>query len=875
MTANSEQPIRLVCRRATSVVLVAALLALLGLAAAHGASAGKPQLDDGKAGPGMRWDPGMLLVRFRAGTEAKEREAILRGAGVDSVAQLPLVPGLFEVRAPAGTRVMEKLAELDAQREVLYAQPDLITRNEPLAASPLEAGYWPNDPYFWPSKFSDPNQCQDGNFVGQWDLWGTNLSNSANPFHAFNPVPAPNRAVAPGGLKLLGAWASVNVMPVWNLLKSTQGGDGRLGDPGRHPFTSFDIERSGVAVQDTGLSDHEDIKGQVAAVFSTVNSTEEELINGVDVETTKDRLRQVYRDNPGRDDLTAIGNLLQARGKQQVQVQDNNRQLFAFDDAGTLSAGHWSPTQGPQEVPVLPWGCDGHGTYVGSLAGASANNGKGIAGIGYDIPLIGLRPGMPWDRENSPTATNQQVGAAKTNWTINWRLQARTTTETDIQALLIVEALDIPVLNMSYGSTLFAKKDDANGNEHPVVRDPAFVEALGRLLSKGKTLGVAAAGNHRQLYGTGPQAVGARLYDSGAPKPGAASPCGIKLVAALDAWVSAGDTATEAFSAARQVDWDRVNLLCVAATTSTQNQLADFSGSGPTIVEIAAPGQKVTGAYRPKATPPFNAAVYGHGSGTSYSSPLVAGAAALLREAAPGAPMQVIAEALRRGARPVPDLVDKVAYGQLDVACSLAWLRAAQERRRADWGVIDPAGDADFARATSLCGGKQPYKAQAKFSVNTRQLFDAANKKGNLQTLLLSKSLLRSEDSNSMRWQDTLLRNMGSPSDDERLVFNVTRSALARVPVKPSTRIGKTVYDGGHFPVGCSREGYLITRLSVFIDNFVRPRAFFYPTDAKAPGAEIDLGLAFEKPALSFALPGTITVKARVDCEFFLEEIAN
>lgn len=80
----------------------------------------------------------------------------------------------------------------------------------------------------------------------------------------------------------------------------------------------------------------------------------------------------------------------------------------------------------------------------------------------------------------------------------------------------------------------------------------------------------------------------------------------------------------------------------------------------------------------------------------------------------------------------------------------------------------------------------------------------------------------------------------------------------------------------GVFPRDGGQEGdYRITRLPVFIDDLVRPRAFLYTTDDKAPPAEIDLGLAFEKPALSFVLPRTINVRARVDCQFFVSEIAT
>ena len=860
------------------VALVSAVAAML-IPATAGA---RPQLDDGRAGPGERWDPGKLLVRFRDGTSARERTRIVRAAGDRVVTRVPLVPNLFEVAAPAGARVLREVRELDARRAVLYAQPDWVTRDKPEAA-PTEAGYWPNDPLFWPSRSTNPNRCSNGSggadsqrIVGQWNLWrlGTNLSDSAwGRFHRFNPLPAAQRADRSGGRDVWSTYDSINVMPVWNLLKSKEAGDGGLGDPRRHPFTSFDIERSGVAIQDTGLSDHEDIRDQVAAEFSTVKSNEKEIENGAEVEINRERVRQIYRDNPARNDIAAVRQLILQRGRADYQVQDNNRPLFALDDAGVLDPNVWKPSDPQSGALLLPKGCDGHGTFVGSQISASGNNGKGIVGVGYDAPLIGLRTGMPWDRPGTTFARNDRLIQARDAWDKDWT--ARLTTESKIAAWSIVEALQIPVLNMSHGDGMFIKKNDAAGNEHPVVKDPALVEALGKLLSKGTTLAVVSGGNLNELYGSGNPPQGARLYSEPNKNNGVKFPCGLRMVPKVSAWVDAGDTATEPFSASRQIDWDRVNMLCVAATTSNGSQLSGFSGSGPANHDIAAPGQTVLGAERPAVTVNGNVttttSAYATGDGTSYAAPAVAGAASLLRQAAPGAPISVIAESLRRGSRVNPALIGKVTHGQLDVACSLSWLRAAQRRRNADWGVINPAGDAEFALVTRTCGGKPPVTVSEVRNVRTSELYSQDKELRDVQLLLTRAGLSDAAESNSMRWQDALIRGVGSQYDKGRAVFPISSTRRA-LPVDPFSQLNRKVYDAGTLRVGCGEPGYTIAGLRVYVDGLRRPGGWFFPNDADAPMSTISLNLAFQKPTFSFALPSTLRVRADIRCSFHFSQ---
>src|SRR5206468_4284509 len=95
-------------------------------------------------------------------------------------------------------------------------------------------------------------------------------------------------------------------------------------------------------------------------------------------------------------------------------VEPALRPLFILDDANSLTSDKWSPVKDGAEV--LPTGCDGHGTAVSSLIGGRGNNGIGVAGVGYDVPLVGLRAGWPWDKPRNPNANNGRLQEALGEW---------------------------------------------------------------------------------------------------------------------------------------------------------------------------------------------------------------------------------------------------------------------------------------------------------------------------------------------------------------------------------------------------------------------------------------------------------------------------
>ena len=105
------------------------------------------------------------------------------------------------------------------------------------------------------------------------------------------------------------------------------------------------------------------------------------------------------------------------------------------------------------------------------------------------------------------------------------------------------------------------------------------------------------------------------------------------------------------------------NVVCVAASDN-RDRLAPFSNYGDLAVDLAAPGVDIV------STVPGGG--YGWASGTSMATPHVAGAAALLWAASPGASVSQIRSALLDGVDPVAAFAGRtVTGGRLNVLGSL------------------------------------------------------------------------------------------------------------------------------------------------------------------------------------------------------------
>ncbi len=107
------------------------------------------------------------------------------------------------------------------------------------------------------------------------------------------------------------------------------------------------------------------------------------------------------------------------------------------------------------------------------------------------------------------------------------------------------------------------------------------------------------------------------------------------------------------------------NVMGIASTTDW-DQRSSFSNYGSTDVWIAAPGEYVIST--------FPGGTYGSASGTSFSSPLVAGTAALLLQAKPALHQANAASAFSHAILLTPDL----NHGRLDVYQALtAWINSS------------------------------------------------------------------------------------------------------------------------------------------------------------------------------------------------------
>src|SRR5262249_31310206 len=147
--------------------------------------------------------------------------------------------------------------------------------------------------------------------------------------------------------------------------------------------------------------------------------------------TRHEFLREVYRDDPERPDVPALDRSPDAK---LAHVQDAHHALFALDDAGTLDPGSWEPVSS-FGAPLLPKGCDGHGTAVASVADGTINNQQGVAGVAIDAPLVGMRVGMPWDAPGTDLASDNRLPEAMAAWAEEWQNKARSSVEDKIKRL--------------------------------------------------------------------------------------------------------------------------------------------------------------------------------------------------------------------------------------------------------------------------------------------------------------------------------------------------------------------------------------------------------------------------------------------------------
>jgi thermitase len=147
-------------------------------------------------------------------------------------------------------------------------------------------------------------------------------------------------------------------------------------------------------------------------------------------------------------------------------------------------------------------------------------------------------------------------------------------------------------------------------------------------------------------------------------------------------------------------NYRHANLICVAATTRS-DVLAGFSNFGSDSVDLAAPGVGIRSTY-PKA------GGYRDLSGTSMATPHVAGGAALLAAARPGATVAELRALLLNGVDPKPSLAGRVVTGgRLNLAGSLAASTEPAGAPDPDPELGSPASTATPAPVTATPTAKQ------------------------------------------------------------------------------------------------------------------------------------------------------------------------
>jgi hypothetical protein len=837
--------------RTSLTVLASALALALGLPAS--AAAG---LDGGEG----KWVPGSVLIKFGTPDRNTIDLFVRRSMGGQVIRKLPIIPNAYEVEVDGDLEraIAHGLTVSDEERgqgpEIQWAQPNYYVHLN-YFSSPTDKAYYPNDPRYWPFAASNPNSCPGPQSAqgqsGLWPWYG-DLANSLGVWNQANPLQASQRLpdTSQYNVGLSGAASSsIDVLPAWNALAdSLPGGqptDGKTGPTVglSKTWSSDDLARSGIAVWDSGLSNAPDLSQQVAALFSVGTKRSD---------PPTERWYDVYSDNRARFDEEFQALRGELRG---VDYHSDYRiALLPIDDLGSGALG---------AAEHLPTGCDGHGTEVASVAAATTGNAKGVAGVAWNVPVVGIRPNVPvldTDTKFDPELFQQQKPLLD---------RAEKATRVDlsdgsmIDALQIVKGLRLPVLNMSWGSQLF-ESERAKGDNEVVVKSPGVVEAMGRVLTDGTTLGVAAAGPGR--YGFGRSATSA-VTERGAADA-AQLPCALRDLAAYH--VKLVTLGLHPFDPG--VRWNNANLICATGTYADSSALIPKAGSGDAAVDLAAPGV-ATVATRPTGGGLNPDETYRLATGTSFSAAMVSGAAALLRELAPRAKPQFIAAALRAGARPNVQLARTVRYGELDVACSALWL-AQRGANHPDWGVRVPVQALEVPQ-TKHCFQSSTGIYQYTWSL-PKSYFDAGAttvggdgfsradfSRGALATRIVEEAFADKNDLAKARGIQTQVLGPESTWKPGETAFFPIKSGprLLANPVAPPRRFA---YNFQGQPVVCP-AGTRVAGFGLKWKDLIHPSGYIW-FSPKASLSSTTFMVALVKPWYTFALPAEMRIEVTVRC---------
>jgi hypothetical protein len=238
---------------------------------------------------------------------------------------------------------------------------------------------------------------------------------------------------------------------------------------------------------------------------------------------------------------------------------------------------------------------------------------------------------------------------------------------------------------------------------------------------------------------------------------------------------------------------------------------------------------------------------------------MVSGAAALLREVAPGADISDIARALRAGARFVPSLLGKVRYGQLDVACSALWL---SQHTHPKWRLDINVKELQQRHFTDHCFKRGLLEIQEwKFSADS---FLLPAKRFNTTENLIENTFFPdpSGEKRALATQQSLLEASGRTWPKNTFaVFPIGPLPFTR-PTAPPAR---AIYQFGERAISCP-NGFRLMGVAMRWKSS-HPTGYMFTAGALRSVSAIRLYIALIKPWWHSHLPAQMKVELKLQCE--------
>jgi hypothetical protein len=260
------------------------------------------------------------------------------------------------------------------------------------------------------------------------------------------------------------------------------------------------------------------------------------------------------------------------------------------------------------------------------------------------------------------------------------------------------------------------------------------------------------------------------------------------------------------------------HVLTVAAT-GRNGGVTSFSSRSP-YVDLAAPGEDIVVATPDVrsgevvlAAAPTVAPTWVYADGTSFATPLVAGAAAWVWTARPGLQADQVAEILRRSARDIgtPGRDRESGFGMLNVAAALSYAPPAHEafEPNDDVDEVNPGGDRYFGKQPALTTkSKQRAKQTGRIDryEDPRDVFRVWLPANRVVTVALSSST----DGSLALYRSGAGSVVGRFAAEYRLARAETKGASERLTFR-NTKAGRWAFLAVGLPSGTLDATYSLT----------------------------------------------------------------